>query len=219
MLIEFSTGAYTCSVNAAMHEDEGCLVTLTHHMEVKNRRIRSRLDNIIYFQGRGILLIRNPFDAILSAFRHKKFGTHSSSELALRTNILRSLNLQNNVNNGINVKEFEKVAKEYIIIWREIVEQWVELGEVLVVHYEDVVDDKVAEVERILKFLEFIPDKKRMECMKFASLDFYKRQSQGDRRTLYSAELARVVRENIDFVNKLLLRHGHRGVPYNKYRT
>ena len=179
----------------------------------------SRLDNIIYFQGKGILLIRNPFDAILSAFRHKKFGTHSSSEVAMRTNILKSLNSQNKVNNEINVKEFEKFAKEYITIWREIVEQWVELGEVLVVHYEDVVDDKVAEVERILRFLEFIPDKKRMECVEFASLDFYKRQRQEDKRTFYSAELSNMVKKNIDIVNKLLLQHGHWGVPYNKYRT
>ena len=178
-----------------------------------------RLDNIIYFQGKGILLIRNPFDAILSAFKHKKFGTHSSSEVAFKTNILKSLNFQNNVNIKIDVNEFDRVAKEFINIWREIVEQWVELGEVLVVHYEDVVDDKVAEVERILRYLEFIPDKRRMECMEYASLDFYKRQSDGDRKSVYSDELASVVRRNIDIVNKLLLQHGHRGIPYNKYRT
>ena len=144
-----------------------------------------RLDNIIYFQGKGILLIRNPFDAILSAFKHKKFGTHSSSEVAFKTNILKSLNFQNNVNIKIDVNEFDRVAKEFINIWREIVEQWVELGEVLVVHYEDVVDDKVAEVERILRYLEFIPDKRRMECMEYASLDFYKRQSDGDRKSFF----------------------------------
>ena len=30
-----------------------------------------RLDNLVYFSGRAVLLIRNPYRAILSAFKHQ----------------------------------------------------------------------------------------------------------------------------------------------------
>ena len=35
---------------------------------------------MLYFNGRSILLIRNPFKAIISFFVHVVFGTHSDTE-------------------------------------------------------------------------------------------------------------------------------------------
>ena len=177
-----------------------------------------RFVNIVYFDGKGILLVRNPFKAVQSAFRHNKFGIHSNSDYGLKTNIISSLMYQGDDKNRINLEEFEKDALKHIKVWREIIENWVKLGDVLVVHFEDVVGDKVAEVERMLRFLEFTPDKRRMECLHYASIDFYRRHGQGKKQSLYSEKLARVFRENIDSVDNLLLEYGHRGIPYSKYR-
>ena len=173
--------------------------------------------NIIYFNGKGILLIRNPFRSVLSAFRHDKFGIHANTDYGLKTDILTALLYQGDDRNRINITEFEQAALGLVNSWREIVENWVKLGEVLVVHYEDVVSDKVAEVERMLRYLKMTPDKGRMECMKYASLDVYKRYGQRGWEQLYSQQLATVFRENIARVDRLLVQYGHRGIPYNKY--
>ena len=39
-----------------------------------------RLENILSFNGKGILLIRNPFKAIQSWYRHLQKGVHSDTE-------------------------------------------------------------------------------------------------------------------------------------------
>ena len=97
---------------------------------------------MVHFNGKGILLIRNPFKAILSAFRHIHFGAHSDSEIKTRINVLGALQSKQDKNKKINVEHFEMYALSHIKLWREIIEHWITLGEVLVVHFEDVVDDK-----------------------------------------------------------------------------
>ena len=121
-------------------------------------------------------------------------------------------------NKMINVKGFEKFALSHIKLWREIIEHWVKLGEVFVVHFEDVVDDKVYEVERVLGFLHTALDKRRIECMKYASLDFYRRRSKMMKQNLFSEQLSSIFKKNIDIVNDLLAQFGHRGIPYAKYK-
>jgi hypothetical protein len=177
-----------------------------------------RFVNIVHFNGKGILLIRNPFKAILSAFRHKHFGAHSDSEIKTRINVLGALQSKQDENKRINVDHFEKFALSHIKLWREIIEHWVTLGEVLVVHFEDVVDDKVNEVERVLGFLHIALDKRRMECMKYANLDFYRRRSKMVEQNLFSKQLASVFKKNIHIVNDLLVQFGHRAIPYAKYK-
>ena len=39
-----------------------------------------RLDSILYYNGRGILLIRNPYRAILSWYKHLYLGVHSDTD-------------------------------------------------------------------------------------------------------------------------------------------
>ena len=178
----------------------------------------SRFVNIVYFNGKGILLIRNPFKAVLSTFRHNTFGIHANSHIGLKINIMSSLKYQGDDERRINAKEFEKVALKHIAVWRELIENWVKLGEVIVVHFEDVVDDKVAEVERILKYLNFAPGKRRLECMKYARLDFYRRHGKKMKQKLYTEQLENIFWTNIANVNSLLLQYGHRGIPYSKYK-
>ena len=74
------------------------------------------------------------------------------------------------------------------------------MGEVLVIHYEDVVDTKMEEVEKILRFLDQNIDKRRMECMKYANLDFYKRNNPKLMKNPFS-----MIKNNVDIVNDTLV--------------
>ena len=121
-----------------------------------------------------------------------------------------------NQEDKINIKKFEIYAVKYVQVWREIIEDWVTLGELLVVHFEDVVDNKVSEVKRMLEFLRITPDKRRMDCMEFARLDFFKRESAKPRQDLYSERLVNIFKENIEIVNKLLDKFGHKKLPSYK---
>ena len=38
------------------------------------------MDSILYYNGRGILLIRNPYRAILSWYKHLYLGVHSDTD-------------------------------------------------------------------------------------------------------------------------------------------
>ena len=71
-----------------------------------------RLENLVYFQGSGILLIRNPFKAILSYYRHGVFGFHSGSKF--------SSDVQKNKENigMFYIPLFEKFAEKQISKWR-----------------------------------------------------------------------------------------------------
>ena len=132
--------------------------------------------------------------------------------------MLGALQSKQDENKMINVEHFETFALRHINLWREIIEHWITLGEVLVVHFEDVVDDKVFEVERVLGFLNTALDKRRMECMKYASLDFYRLRSKMVEQNLYAEKLSSMFKKNIHIANDLLLQFGHRGIPYAKYK-
>ena len=86
-----------------------------------------RFVNIVHFNGKGILLIRNPFKAILSAFRHIHFGAHSDSEIKTRMIVLGALQSKQDENKRINVEHFEKFGLSHIKLWREIIEHWIKL--------------------------------------------------------------------------------------------
>ena len=175
-----------------------------------------RFANMLYFHGRAILLVRNPFSAILSMFRHVHFGFHSSSEMAVKEDILSVFNTEK-VHLYFTHK-FRNFAAKSILKWRKIIEDWIILGDVIVVHFEDLSDDKIREMKRILEFLHVSPDPHRLTCLKFSTVDIFKRKSKPLPRNPFSEDLSVNIRQHIDYVDSLLLELGHPGIPYNKYK-
>ena len=49
---------------------------------------------------------------------------------------------------------------------RKIIEDWVFIGDVLVVHFEDVVSDRMREVERILEYQKIDKNEDKLTCIK-----------------------------------------------------
>ena len=169
------------------------------------------MENLVYFGGRGILLIRNPYRAILSAYQHLRNGVHSGSDVQLRNNILEALE---NIDKKIDKEDFERFALKQIISWRDIILDWVILGEkVLVVYFEDFVQNKIEQMEKVFDFLKISMEKERMKCVKFATLDFYRRRNNFGKEVKISKNLKKKILKIIKEVNKILKIFGHSSLP------
>ena len=83
MLLDLTTGLHSCSDRSPRHQDGGCVLSLTHHLTMLHRP-RSRLASLLQSHGRAVLLIRNPYSAVASAYRHHVLGVHSGSDIRIR---------------------------------------------------------------------------------------------------------------------------------------
>ena len=161
-------------------------------------------------------MIRNPFKAILSWFRHHEVGPHSTSEISSLAYKSRERSEDQSI---FYTEKFEKFALENIDKWRTLVEDWVILGDVIVVHFETVISDRIGQLERILKFLNLKKNDQRLECLKYCNVDMYKRKSKKLEKSPFSEELRAKINDKINKVNRLLLKYGHAGIPYDKYNA
>ena len=115
-------------------------------------------------------------------------------------------------------QKFRKFAAKSILKWKNIIEDWVILGDVIVVHYEDIFSDKIKQMERILEFLQFQTDTRRLNCLRFSTVDIFKRKSNSLPGNPFSGSLSADIKKHIEQVDTLLLESGHPGIPYNKYK-
>ena len=118
-------------------------------------------------------MIRNPFKAILSWFRHHEVGPHSSSEISSLAYKSRERSEDQSI---FYTEKFEKFALGNIDKWRSLVEDWVILGDIIVVHFETVISDRIGQIERILKFLNLEKNDQRLDCLKNCNVDMYQRK-------------------------------------------
>ena len=154
-------------------------------------------------------MIRNPFKAILSFFRHEIHGVHSTSSFSLR---------KKSENIGVYYTDFfHEFASIQIKKWRLIIEDWITAENVMVVHYEDVVEDKVREIVRILFHLGIDKNLPRLECFDFENLTFFRRKSKNLPHSPFSAILANEIWKNVEEVDVLLRKFDHKGIPFEKY--
>ena len=172
------------------------------------------MENLVYFGGRGLVLIRNPLRAILSAYQHYKNGVHSGSEVQLRNNILEALE---NRDKKIDYEDFEKFAFNHLNSWRDIILDWIILGkQVLVVYFEDFLENKFSQMEKVFDFLKISRDEERMKCLQYATIDFYRRKNDYAKEIRFSNNLKRKANEIVKEVDKILKRVGHPSLP-NSY--
>ena len=62
--------------------------------------------------------------------------------------------------------------------WKNIILDWINNADkILIVFYEDFVKDKMREIEKVLDHLKIQVNQNRLKCVKFASLNFYRRQT------------------------------------------
>ena len=101
-------------------------------------------------------------------------------------------------------------ACSHINTWIAIIEDWVTAGDV-------VAENKVSELEKMLNHLQIPLDRRRVSCVEYADLNVFKRTKNKLKHSLYSKGLSRIIWKNIGEVDRLLVRMGHKGIPYHKY--
>ena len=135
------------------HQPGADVLVKSHHMRFSRQGRRQatseedfdwRLDNIRYFGGEAVILIRSPWDALRSSWNH----------------------LQEKTDLDVGSPEFQRFAVEEIKKWRDIAVDWLATSpNLLVVHYEHLREDPERELRRVVSFLGLEADEQRFSCM------------------------------------------------------
>ena len=113
--------------------------------------------------------------------------------------------------NETKFHNWERFVDDNIRRWKTVVEDWVLLGNVLVVHYEKVLEDMVGESLKMLKFLSIDPPAWRVECARFCTFDMYKRKPgiTPSSTPTFTVDMKEKIDSVIKEINILLVKHGH----------
>jgi hypothetical protein len=118
--------------------------------------------------SKGIIyIIRNPLDVVISFSKH--YG------LSIDDTIKKINNKNHKLSGKINAKQL----RQKLGTWSEHVLSWTKQNEIpiLIVKYEDMLDNTFNEFEKIIKFLNLDFDKKRLiNSINYSSFDFIKKQ-------------------------------------------
>ena len=111
----------------------------------------------------------------------------------------------------------EEFVRECINIWRAVTEDWVRLGDIHVVHYENVLRKRADELSSILTFLGLEIDQRRMSCVEFCQNDMYKRKAETFSQLEFTEDMKTDIVKNILYIDALLQKFGHDGIPFDLY--
>lgn len=171
------------------------VVQKTHDLGVQH--IRS-------FDGRVVLLLRNPYDAILS-FHNFLYGGHTG--FAPLKNFERS--------------EWADFALHEVRQWLITAVDWTSHAtDLLVVHYESLVDDPAPQMERVLHFLRLPVDAGRLRCIQKYPRGKFKRSGGEKPKTqlsIFPPPVRRATDRAIRYVNHLLVKRHQPPAPLHRY--
>jgi len=167
-LVEGATGLYTGSIFndktilRAGHHGEGreykdgsTIMQKTHHRSIYIERYRQydfkwREDHVSSFEGRAVLVIRNPYKAILSYWNF--FNTKS------HTNVISEGSFES--------AKFRDFVFTGASRWFELLSDWLSMGkDVYLIFYEDLIQDPVKEMRHLLHYLGLEVDEGRLSCI------------------------------------------------------
>lgn len=167
-LVEGSSGLYTGSVFndrsilRAGHYGEGrnyldgsTILQKTHHRSIYVDKYKAyglswRKEQIESFGGRAVIVVRNPYKAILSYWNFYNTKSHTS---LIDKNSFKTLKFQDFVFTGASR-------------WFEVIEDWITFGkEVYFIFYEDLQEDPVGEMRSLLDYLGLPVDEERLACI------------------------------------------------------
>lgn len=167
-----------------------------------------RLKHISRLDGRAVLLIRNPYEAIISLWNHERSGSYDASYKQATKDLSASL----------NTPLFLDFAKLEIGLWAEINLDFLSLGtEILVIHYENAKNDWRSEFKRVHEYLGLSWNEGRANCVeKHAKDTFHRKASNYDNP--FTPELHTLIENAIQQVQDLLRARGQPELPIEKYK-
>eukprot|EP00095_Tigriopus_kingsejongensis_P007043 maker-scaffold146_size311726-snap-gene-0.14 protein:Tk07043 transcript:maker-scaffold146_size311726-snap-gene-0.14-mRNA-1 annotation:"wsc domain-containing protein 2" len=128
--------------------------------------IEWRMNDIMRFRGKSLVLIRNPYLAIVSYWNHAQVD-----EVDMNPNL--------NLAEDLRSTKFEAFFMNEIGLWFEVAADWIVIGsEVHVVHYEDMKNDLRSEMLRITRdFLNIHVHPTRQACFGLTQYQKFKRST------------------------------------------
>jgi len=166
-LLESGSGVFTGSIyqdprissklrgELANFTDGSTLVQKTHHRSIftektDNYGLEWRKAHVQKFIGGGVLIIRNPFTAIMSHWNYAKTLSHTVVA----------------TDKTFCTQDFQMFTFRSISRWLELIEDWVIWSpNLLVVFYEDLVDNPIRELEKMIKYLKMPTNPERINCL------------------------------------------------------
>ena len=167
-LIEGATGVYTGSIFSdsslirAGHLGEGreyndgsTILQKTHHRSLYLGRYNAydmkwREEHVREFGGRAVVVVRNPYKAILSYWNY--FNTQSHTSIVSE--------------NSFESQKFQDFVLTGAERWLELVTDWVNLGQdVYFMFYEDLTEHPIREMRKLMEYLGYPVDESRLSCI------------------------------------------------------
>ena len=109
-----------------------------------------RENHVREFMGGSILIIRNPYKAIISFWSWERTNSHT---------VFAS-------SRSLCSAEFREFVYKSIARWDELIQDWLTLGShILVVFYEDLLDNPIRELRRMLQHLSVPAEEHRLRCL------------------------------------------------------
>lgn len=203
-LLHMASGYWTGNKRSAkplkqagwMAEDVDCASRTT--IAQKTHRLHN--NKACHFE-RGIVLIRNPFDAIIAEYNHHRAGKTGEPDLSV-----------------YKEKRWIEFIYQNINRWLKFHDEWFNSfnGPVKVSCFENLVHETINEVGTWLDFLDL--DHRRLGCISADPVGQFYRKKTKDYSHLFAAKEAKFIHNYIDKVSKMLKRGGHEDcTKYFKY--
>eukprot|EP00092_Neocalanus_flemingeri_P030481 GFUD01033089.1.p1 GENE.GFUD01033089.1~~GFUD01033089.1.p1 ORF type:complete len:320 (-),score=75.32 GFUD01033089.1:155-1114(-) len=214
-LIEAATGVFTGSLYGGKYFvsaghlgetrpfDDGSTIVQKTHLRCGERKacpMTWRENHIQRFGGRAVVIIRNPYKAIVSRWNHAEAGFKKTASKA-----------------SLNSPAFEQFVFHNIAQWFEVVEDAVLFMEdVHIIFYENLVEDPVQETRKLLKYFKLPADEGRLSCLSNATTGYFLRPDHQD-KVPFTFTHHQLVRAMIDRADRIVTGRYGSGLPLDKY--
>ena len=172
------------------------------HGEPIKCEVKWRREHINSFKGRAIVIIRNPYKAIISNWNHMKATSNTKIADASTFKTLA----------------FEKFVFQQSLRWLEVIEDWITFGrEVHFIFYENFVDNPIEETRKLVKYLKLPIDEDRLSCLSKATTGSFLRTGHQP-KIPFTLDQHRIIRMMIRQADKIVKDHNNEGLPIEKYK-
>ncbi|XP_014245102.1 WSCD family member AAEL009094 [Cimex lectularius] len=223
-LLETATGVFTGSVytdrqiiskgfyGEAVPPDCGCTsVQKTHGFALAGfvPQEKKKSAEVLWFRGRAILLLRNPYEALLS-YRNFLYGGHTGFA----------------PNDRFRGPDWERFALRLAVVWKELAATWINStrgGEAIALHFERLKINPETCLHTVLSFLNIAWDSRRLSCV-LSHIDGPFRRPRSpqslifDTRDPFSPRLHLLIDGLIHEVNDMLLKRGWEQMPVHLFK-
>lgn len=183
------------------YRDGTTLLQKTHHRTLTGQdklELTWRREQVDNFGGRGVVLVRNPYRAIISYWNFIEFGLQN-------TNVVNS--------STFNTQEFNDFVFTSVYRWFELINDWINFGkDIYIVFYEELKDNPVAEIRKLLLYLGLEVDEDRLACLSKHLSGSFNRTSK-DTRDPFKEEHRLIVSSVVEKVDRILQNAFNRKMP------